>query len=350
MSFQVSIQASQHRFQTQAGETILEAALRQGLTLPYGCRDGACGTCRGRVLTGDFLHGKARLDVLSEADRRLGFALFCCAEARSDLLIESREFRSLGDLPVRTLPARVHRLTRAAPDVMVVELTLPANERLQYLAGQYVDILLKDGKRRAFSLANAPHDDARLELHVRLITGGHFTAHVFTTLRERDLLRLRGPLGTFFLREESTKPVLLIAGGTGFAPIKSIVEHALAERTERAMHIYWGGRHRVDLYLLDLAARWPSLGERIRFTPVLSEPTDDDHWRGRTGFVHHAAMEDHPDLSAYQVYVCGSPAMVAAARRDFVSECGLPPEEFFADAFDFAPDVLAAIEATPITP
>jgi len=347
MVFRVSIQASQHSFQAQPGETILDAALRQGLSLPYGCRDGVCGTCRGKVLAGDFTHGKARLEVLSEEERRQGFVLFCCAQARSDLCIESREIRSLTDIPVRTLPARVHHLRRAAPDVMIIELKLPANERLQFLAGQYVDILLKDGRRRAFSLANAPHDDELLQLHVRLIAGGSFTNHVFNTLQERDLLRLRGPQGTFFEREESTKPMLLIAGGTGFAPIKSIVDHALAENSARTMHVYWGGRRRADLYLLDFATRWPLLCDRVRFTPVLSDPTGDDDWSGRTGLVHREAMNDHPDLSAYQAYVCGSPAMVAAAREDFVLHCGLPPDEFFADSFDFAADTRAAIDTAP---
>jgi CDP-4-dehydro-6-deoxyglucose reductase len=270
MGFQVIVQPGRHSFHAEPDETILEAALRQGLSLPYGCRDGVCGACRGQVLAGEIAHGKAQLDVLSEADREAGFALFCCAMARSDLCIESREVRSLADIPIRTLPARVHKLTRAAPDVMIVELKLAANERLQFLAGQYVDILLKDGKRRAFSLANAPHDDACLELHVRHVPGGQFTDHLFSTMKERDLLRLRGPHGSFFLREDSPKPMLLVAGGTGFAPIKAIVEHAIAQGNERPMHIYWGGRC-ADLYLLRLAEQWPVQHAHIRFTPVLSE-------------------------------------------------------------------------------
>ena len=345
MSFQVSIQPSRHSFQAEPDETILEAALRQGLSLPYGCRDGVCGSCRGKVLTGEFEHGKAQLEVLSDADRRAGFALFCCAQARSDLCIESREARSLADIPVRTLPARVHKLTRAAPDVMILELKLPANERLRFLAGQYVDILLKEGRRRAFSLANAPHDDAVLQLHVRHVPGGQFTGHVFNTMKERDIGRLRRPQGSFFQREDSTKPMLLVAGGTGFAPIKAIVEHAIAEESQRPMHVYWGGRGRADLYLLELAQQWPLLHANIRFTPVLSDLPTEAQWDGRTGLVHHVALADHTDLSDYQAYVCGSPAMVAAARQDFLARCDLPADEFFADSFDFAADTLAAIDA-----
>jgi len=304
------------------------------------------------VLAGEVVHGKASPEILSEADRLAGFALFCCAMAKSDLCIESREVRTLDDLPIRTLPARVHRLIRVAPQVMILELKLPANEplqRLQFLAGQYVDILLKDAKRRSFSLANPPHDDSVLQLHVRHVPGGQFTEHVFQHMRERDLLRLRGPLGTFFLREDSRKPMLLVAGGTGFAPIKAIVEHAIAEGSDRATAIYWGARCRADLYLLQLAEQWPARHPNIRFIPVLSGSPAEEHWSGRTGLVHAAAMADHPDLSEHQAYVCGAPAMIAAARQDFLTRCHLPADEFFADSFDYSADTLQAI-ATGIAP
>ncbi len=339
MSFKISVHPSQHTFLAEADESILDAALRQGLTLPYGCRDGACGSCRGKVLTGQIDHGRAQARTLSDAERAAGHALFCCARAQSDLSIECKEVRSLQDIPLRTLPARVQKLTRVAPDVMLLELKLPANERLQFLAGQYIDILLKEGKRRAFSLANAPHDDACLQLHIRHAPGGQFTDHVFGVMKERDILRFCGPQGSFFLREDSTKPILLVAGGTGFAPIKAIVEHAIAEKSERPMTIYWGGHRRSDLYLLQLAEQWAAEHTKIRFVPVLSDAGPDDAWQGRQGLVHQAAMHDFPDLSGYQVYVCGAPAMVAAAKRDFLTQCQLPEDEFFADSFDFANDV-----------
>ena len=336
MGFQISVQPSGHVFTAEADESILDAALRQGFTLPYGCRDGACGSCRGKVLSGAVDHGRAQKDSLSEAERQAGGALFCCARARSDLVIESRELRSGQELPAKTLPARVHKLTRAAPDVMIVELKLPPNQRLQYFAGQYIEILLKEGRRRAFSLANAPHDDSCLQLHIRQVPGGFFTSQVFSSLQERDLLRFNGPHGGFYLREDSNKPMLLVAGGTGFAPIKAIVEHALAEGSNRPMTIYWGGRGRDDLYLLPLAEQWAREHAHVAFVPVLSDPPEGDGWQGRRGFVHAEAMADFPDLSGHQVYVCGSPAMVLAARRDFVGQCQLPEGEFFADSFDYA--------------
>jgi CDP-4-dehydro-6-deoxyglucose reductase len=338
MSFQISIKASSHQFCAEPDETILDAALRQGLTLPYGCRDGACGACRGKVLDGRIDHGRAQASGLSEDERCAGLALFCCAMAQSNLTIECKEVRSLQDFPIKTLPARIQKLSRAAPDVMIVELKLPASERLQFLAGQYIDILLKDGKRRAFSLANAPHDDACLQLHIRNVADGQFTGHVFAAMKERDILRFNGPHGSFFLREDSRKPILLIAGGTGFAPIKAIVEHAIAKHCTRPMSIYWGGRQRVDLYLMPLAKQWAAEHPHIRFMPVLSENAPEEAWEGRTGLVHQAAMADFPDLSGHQVYVCGAPAMVAAARHDFIGQCRLPVDAFFADSFEFSND------------
>jgi CDP-4-dehydro-6-deoxyglucose reductase len=342
MGFQISAQPSQHVFQAEAGETILDAALRQGLMMPYGCRDGACGACRGKVLAGQVNHGKALIHTLTDEEREEGFALFCCASAESDLVIETREMRSSMEIPVRTLPVRVQKLTRAAPDVMILELMLPPGERLQFLAGQYIDILLKEGRRRAFSLANAPHDDGFLQLHVRLVPGGNFTGQVFSAMKERDMLRINGPHGSFFLREDSTKPMLLIAGGTGFAPIKAIVEHAIAERITRPMTLYWGGRCQADLYMQDIAKAWAEKYAHIHYIPVLSEALDSDSWTQRSGLVHKAAMQDYPDLSGHQVYVCGSPAMVTAARRDFVQHCALPEAEFIADSFEFANDASAA--------
>ena len=332
MAFEITVLPSQHTFVAEAGETILNAALRQGVMLPYGCGDGCCGACRGKVVSGQVEHGAAPSHVLSAAERAGGAALLCCASARSDLEIEARELPAQPQ-QVKTLPARVQKLTRAAPDVMLIELKLPPGERLHFQPGQYIEILLKGGARRAFSLANAPRDDSCLQLHVRHLPGGLFTDQVFSTMQERDLLRLSGPHGSFFLRD-SAKPMLLVAGGTGLAPIKAIVEHAIGERSTRPMAVYWGGRTSADLYLLPLAEQWAQAG--VRFVPVLSEPAAGDQWTGRSGFVHAAAMADFPDLSGHQAYVCGSPAMVAAARRDFVGQCRLPENEFFADSFEVA--------------
>jgi CDP-4-dehydro-6-deoxyglucose reductase len=335
MTFHTTLTPSGHQFPIEEHETILEAALKHGYTLPYSCRDGVCGACKGRVLQGAVYHGKFQDSTLTEAERAAGMTLFCCAKPLSDLNLECREVHAVKDIPVKTMPCRVQKLTKRADDVMVLQLKLPANERLQFLSGQYIDILLKDHKPRSFSLANAPHNDEFLELHIRNIIGGEFTKHVFEVMKERDILRFKGPLGTFFLREDSDKPIIFVASGTGFAPIKAIIEHALYIDIKRPMHFYWGARKLADLYMLDMAKEWERAG--IKFTPVLSDAIAEDNWTGRPGFVHQAVLEDYADLSGHEVYVCGAPIVVEAAHRDFTKQRGLPNEGFFSDAFTFAP-------------
>jgi CDP-4-dehydro-6-deoxyglucose reductase len=334
MTFKITIHPSNHSFFVEAGETILDAGLKHGFVLPYGCRNGVCGACKGRVLEGSVDHGNSQELVLSEAERAEGMALFCCASPRSDVVVECREMDTVQEYPVKTMPCRVDRLERLADDVMVLYLKLPANERLQFQAGQYIDILQKEGKPRSFSIANAPHDDEHLQLHVRNIAGGTFTHHVFNEMKERDILRFKGPLGVFSL-QDSDKPIIFVASGTGFAPIKAIIEHALHVGMQRSMHLYWGARVLPDLYMLALAKSWERHG--IKFTPVLSEPRAEDNWQGRTGLVHEIVMEDYSDLSGHQAYVCGAPVVVEAAHRDFTALRGLPEEEFFSDAFTFVP-------------
>ncbi len=335
MSYQITVQPSGRQFVAEADETILDAALRQGLTMPYGCKDGACGACKGHVQSGSVDHGKAQPHALKDDEKAAGMALYCCAKPQTDLVIECKQITSGSQIPVKTLPARIEKLERLAPDVIELQLRLPASERLQFLAGQYIDILLKDGRKRSFSLANAPHDDALLQLHIRHVPGGLFTDQVFSTMKARDILRFNGPHGSFYLREDSTKPMILLAGGTGFAPIKAIIEHAIAENCPRPMFIYWGAKAKADLYMDRLPAQWAATHSHIRYVPVLSEPVADDAWSGRTGFVHQAVLADFPDLSGHQVYACGAPAMIEAAKRDFMAR-GLPEEEYFADAFSFA--------------
>jgi CDP-4-dehydro-6-deoxyglucose reductase len=332
MSFKTTIQPSNHSFPIEADETILEAALEHGYVMPYSCRNGACGVCKGKVLEGRVDHGDAQAYTLSEADKAAGLALFCCAKPLSDLVIESHEVSRAQDIPVKMLPCRVEKMHKVADDVMVITLKLPANERLQFLAGQYIEILQKDDKPRAFSLANAPHDDAVLELHIRNIAGGTFTHHVFNTMKERDIMRIKGPLGSFFLREDSDKPIVFVASGTGFAPVKAIIEHAIKIGFKREMHFYWGVRKAADLYMLDKIQGWES-EHYIKFTPVVS----DEQWSGRTGFVHQAVLEDFKDLSKYAVYACGAPVVVEAAHRDFTKQRGLPDDAFYSDAFTFVP-------------
>ncbi len=330
------------QFDVQPDETVLEAGLRQGVVLPYGCKNGACGSCKVRVTSGELRQGPHQVKALTPAEAAQGWALMCCAHPSSDLSIEARVVAAAGDIPIRKMPCRVASITLAAPDVALVRLQLPANERLQYLAGQYVELILKDGTRRSYSMACAPHLAEQVELHVRHMPGGRFTDALFGAaqppIKERDILRFEGPLGTFFLREDSDRPIVLVASGTGFAPIKAIVEHAQHKGIIRPMTLYWGGRRPRDLYMDALCRRWGAELPGFTYVPVVSDALPEDGWTGRVGFVHRAVMQDLPDLSGHQVYVCGAPVVVDAARRDFTAQCGLPPDAFFADAFTTSAD------------
>jgi CDP-4-dehydro-6-deoxyglucose reductase len=346
MSFNVTVMPSGKQFAVEADETVLAAGLRQGVVLPYGCKNGACGSCRSKVVEGSVAQGPHQANALKPEDAAQGFALLCCATASSDLVLEARVIAAAGDIPIRKMPCRVASIERVAPDVAVLRLQLPANEKLQYLAGQYVELILKDGTRRSYSMASAPHSAQQVELHVRHMPGGKFTDALFGAtqpqIKERDILRFEGPLGTFFLREDGVKPIVMVASGTGFAPIKAIVEHAIHKGITRPMTLYWGGRRPADLYQHAQCEQWAAEMSHFRYVPVVSDALPEDAWQGRTGFVHRAVMQDFPDLSAFQVYACGAPIVVDSALADFTQRCGLPAEEFFADSFTTAADAAAA--------
>jgi CDP-4-dehydro-6-deoxyglucose reductase len=335
MSFKIKIQQSGHEFEAEPSEKILDAAQRGGYTLSYNCRNGSCGTCKGRVVEGRVDYGNVDPTTLTEADKAEGLALFCQATALEDLVIDAEEIDAVQDIPIRIVPCRVARMEKLAHDVMGLWLSLPKNQRLQFLAGQYIDFLLKDGRRRSFSLANAPHNDEYLELQIRHVPGGYFTDHVFEKMKERDLLRFRGPLGTFFLREDSDRPIIMVAGGTGFAPIKAMLEHLFDNEIRRPVHLYWGVRSKHDLYHATLLEGWAREHEQFEFVPVLSEPQEEDVWHGRTGWVHEAVLEDFPDLSGYDVYASGPPVIIDSVRQSFF-ERGLAKKYFFSDSFEYA--------------
>ena len=340
MSYRITVQPSGHQFTVLPDETILEAALREGIGLAYGCRNGMCGSCKGTVLAGELDYGSYKEAALKPEEKTAGKALFCRAKPLSDMTLQAKEVGSAKDIMIKTLPCRVESLEKRADDVMIVKIKLPATERLQFLAGQYIEFLLKDGKTRSYSLATPPHDDALLELHIRHMPGGLFSDQVFSTMKVRDILRMKGPLGSFFIREDSDKPMIFVAGGTGFAPIKGMLEHAFATHMDREMVLYWGVRARKDLYMAELPVQWQREHPHFTFIPVLSNPAPDDAWQGRTGYVHEAVMADFADLSGYQVYACGAPVMVDSAHGAFTAHRGLAEEDFFADSFVTAADAV----------
>jgi CDP-4-dehydro-6-deoxyglucose reductase len=336
MPFTVTVQPSGTSFSVERDEPILQAAIRQGIGLPYGCKDGACGSCKCRMLEGRVIHGAHQQKALSAEEEAAGLVLTCQAAPQTDIVLEARTVPGAGEFAPRKLPCRVISIDKPARDVAILKLQLPANDTFQYRAGQFVEFILRDGSRRSYSMANAPHtlgDKPAIELHLRHLPGGKFTDHVFGAMKEKDILRVEGPFGSFFLREDSDKPMVLLASGTGFAPIKAIIEHLVHTKSQRKAVLYWGCRSRADLYMHEWAEAAVKEHGHLRYVPVLSEARPEDGWTGRTGLVHQAVMQDLPNLMEYQVYACGVPIMVESARHDFVVRCGLPDDEFYADSF-----------------
>ncbi|MBE0509810.1 MAG: CDP-6-deoxy-delta-3,4-glucoseen reductase [Chromatiales bacterium] len=335
MTYSVTVLPSGRKFHAEADETLLDAALRSGLAFPYGCRGGACGSCVGKVVSGEIHYGDDEPMALSDEEQTVGMALFCLARPNSDITLEVHEVGAIEEIPIRNLPAKVARLERMNDEVMALFLKLPEGERLQYLAGQYADFIMKDGRKRPFSIANAPHHDELLEFHIRHIRGGEFTDHVFSDMQPGEMLRIEAPKGSFFLREDSDRPIIMLATGTGFGPIKGILEHMMAEQSTRPVTLYWGARHREDLYADGLIRSWQTRFPTLDYRPVLSQP--DSSWDGRSGYVQEAVSADFADLSNHELYACGHPAMVYSARDALVAR-GMDPAHCFGDAFEWAKD------------
>lgn len=343
MTFTVTVQPSGRQFNAMEQETLLAAGIRQGIGLPYGCKDGACGSCKCRLIEGSVVHGPHQSKALSADEEAAGFILTCCGVPQGDVVIESRQVTEVGAFPIKKMPARVSSLERTSHDVIVLKLQLPASDTFQYRAGQYVEFILRDGDRRSYSMANAPHTQAEapvLELHLRHMPGGKFTDHVFSNMKEKEILRIEGPFGSFFLREESERPMVLLASGTGFAPIKAIIEHMRFKGIQRPATLYWGGRRPADLYQQAWIEAQLAAMPNLRYVPVVSDALPEDGWTGRTGFVHRAVLEDQPNLAGFEVYACGAPIVVESARRDYVA-AGLLEELFYADSFTSAADKAA---------
>jgi len=346
MTLHFTLNTSSDLYKIEVNETILQAALKQGLILPYGCKNGACGSCKATLIDGRVDYGPHQSKALTESEKNNNKILLCTAKALTNLKLQATLIAKPGVITPKKLPCRVESIQKKAEDIAIVKLKLPSSERFDFIAGQYVDILLKDGKRRSYSMANAPNQDNFVELHIKHTPGGAFTDAIFgdgtpsiNAIREKDILRLEGPLGTFFLREDSSRPIIFLASGTGFAPIKAVIENAITKGIDREIHLFWGVRKPSELYMCDLAENWEKTLKNFKFVPVVSDEINKSEWSGKTGFVHHAVISEFPDLSGYSVYSCGSPIMVQSAQKDFVKSCNLPQEQFFSDAFTTAADI-----------
>lgn len=337
--FTVSLADSGKSFIVRKGETVLAAALRQGVMLPYSCKNGTCGSCRGLLESGEVHYPFHPPLALEREEIGEGYALLCQAEPLEDLAVRVREIEAVRDIQVRMLPARVVEKELLADNVARLRLRLPANQRLQFLAGQYVDVLLSGGKRRAFSIASSPSLENEIELHIRHVAGGDFTGYVFEQMREREILRFEGPLGNFFVRnDEPSRPMIMMGGGTGFAPLKAMIENLLEHDDPRPIHLFWGARTAAELYLDGLACRWARAHDHIHYRRALSEADGQQEPDAFHGMVHEAVVAAHPDLSSFDVYMSGPPAMIEAARKLFAAH-GLPEDRLFYDSFEFGLDV-----------
>jgi CDP-4-dehydro-6-deoxyglucose reductase len=340
----VRIEPHGRTLHVSAAQPVLEAALEAGLNLPHSCKSGHCGSCRARLRAGEISYPNGVPLGITAAEHAAGQVLLCQARARSDLVVEARLIAGVDEVEIKTLPARIAALAPLAPDVMQVLLRLPAVERLRFRAGQYLDVLLPNGRRRSFSIASPPHDSELIELHVRRVQGGGFTERLFGAaaagaegaLSSGSLLRIEGPVGQFIYRD-GTGPALMVAGGTGFAPLKSMLRHVLETGIRRPIHLYWGARHTQDLYQEALVLEWVERHPQLGFTAVLSEATGTEAAHHRVGFVHDAVLADYPDLAALEVYAAGPPAMIEAMRAAFPRH-GLPAGRLYFDSFDYAPD------------
>ncbi len=334
MPFTVKVADTEFSFPCEANESVLDAAQRAGFELPFSCRKGVCGTCKGKVVAGEVRAYAG--DALTSAERDAGEVLYCNTRPRSDLEIAPRSIAKADPFARKTLTARVFRMAKMADDVMLVHLRYPAGQRVRFKAGQYVSIIMDNGEKRDFSMANAPQESDGIQLHVRLVEGGVFTTHVFERLKRGDHMRVEVPFGSFTLRD-SDKPILFVAGSTGFAPFKSMIEDTFAKGLERDITLYWGARRRSGLYS-DLPEKWAAQHPRFRYIPVVSDEVQPGM---RHGLVHKAVLEDHPSLAEFQAYVCGVTALCRAARKDFRA-AGLPVREFFIDTFTTQADIAAA--------
>jgi len=336
MTYKITIEPSGIQIDCRSDESILDAALRNGINLHYGCRNAVCGVCKGVLLAGSVDYAGFDTPGLSEDDRRQSLALFCRAIPTSDIHIEAEHVDNPETIKIKNVSATVEDITRLTSDIIRLQLTPTDNQQLEYLAGQYIDILLQDGRRRSFSIANAPTSDAHIDLHIRHNSEGDYTHYIFNEMKVNESLQIEGPFGNFYFREYSNKPIIFMAGGTGFGPIKAIIEHALAEGIVRPMYLYRGASRVEDLYMEDIIHAWLPRSN-LSYIPVISDKENCTGWKGRTGWVHEAITDDFEDLESFEVYSCGPPAMVQAGHKAF-TKSGLQDKHYYCDAFEKATD------------
>ncbi|WP_254318106.1 FAD-binding oxidoreductase [Paraburkholderia sp. CNPSo 3272] len=329
-TFVVKFEPSNVELPCEGDSTLLDTALTAGFFPKHSCRRGECRACETRILSGEVRYGS---DVAPDGLKR-DHCLTCLAIPVTDVVLDSPEVSSVPGRRIVKAGARVTAVDRVSEDVTVVRVQIPVNTGFTFEAGQYVDVVLRDGTRRSYSMANSPAEEGQIEWHIRAMPGGRFSQHVYQNLKPKDLLRIEGPYGSFVL-SDADAPLIFLASGTGYAPIAAMMREHRDRIAARGATFYWGARREKDLYAMEEVNAWAKSASGLMFVPVLSDP--DENWDGRTGFVHEAVQKDYPDLSRLEVYACGNPLMIDAARHAFRTECGLPEDRFLSDSFVTAP-------------
>jgi len=343
MPSKVTVHPSGHQFNVDEGESILDAAMRQNIELPYGCRGGVCGSCAGFIVNGEVYYDETPIALDDEMIAN-NQALFCSAKTHADLEISIEEIEGLAALEVKQFGCHVSSKNHLCHDVIALKISLDNDQRLQYFAGQYIEFVLEDGKRRAFSIANSPHNDDLIELHIRHVDGGLFTDFLFESMPDNSSLQIEGPLGSFYLREDRQRPIIMVGGGTGFGPLKAMLEHIEYIAYQQPIHLFMGVRALRDLYMDKMAQQWIKNNKNLSFTPVLSDPLPEDNWQGESGFVHQAVAKQFSDMSGFDIYMSGPPPMINAAV-DLFTQQGASKDNMFSDAFEYSTDASQAIAA-----
>lgn len=320
MNYEIEIQPARVKYKASVDDTLLSAALANKFCLEHSCRSGECGLCSATIVSGTVKNEFG--DLVTE-----GNVLTCCSYPQSDITLLAKFLPELSDIECKTLPCKLVSKSLVNHDILILTLRFPPKTNFKYLAGQYIDLIYQ-GLRRSYSIANAQSSLEGLELHIRLIADGQFSQVLIRDCNENQLMRIEGPKGTFFVRE-ATNPIIFLAGGTGFAPVKAMMENLLHNKVNREIYIYWGMAH-SDGFYTKIADDWAREYSHISYVSVVS--ADDKCWQGRRGFVHQVVLDDFSDLSKYHVYACGSPLMISSAKDAFISR-GLNSEHFYADIF-----------------
>lgn len=327
MTAHVRLLPSQHEFFVEGNDTILDAALRAGLALDYGCSSGNCGLCKAKVLSGQVKKTRPHDYVLTDAEKAAGEILLCCHTAVTDLAVEAPEASGARDIPRQTIVARVKLVEPLAADMRLLHLQTPRSRRLRFLAGQHVTLRTADGAEAELPVASCPCDDRNLQFHVCRAPGDEFAARVFERLRVSDPVTLDGPRGEFVLHDGSTRPLIFLACDTGFAPIKSLIEHAMSLEAAESMHLYWIARDARGHYMQNLCRAWSDALDNFHYTSLTLENAGTEEERMARALAQ--VVRDHLDIAEHDVYAAGAMTLMTAAQKVLVS-AGLPPEQLFA--------------------